>query len=165
MVKRRHLLRPLRVVKERFVRLRHARGHGVHSPFVYSIVREVFMCRPKRVRRGDMYSALRECGVARKSACELQRLAMYLGADGFGINCVDGKLSIITARCEDATLEQILTDAKSVGATVVVALDYNQRREWSRLKELIQEHGSAIVDRRAYLLIFNNHLPKHYYKL
>lgn len=30
-------------LKNRLVRARYFRGHGVHSPFVYAIVRQVFM--------------------------------------------------------------------------------------------------------------------------
>ena len=58
----------------RLVRARYFRGHGVHSPFVYDIVRG--SCRLPDVLPGrrDLYEALLTAGVSRRRAVQLQNL-------------------------------------------------------------------------------------------
>ncbi len=72
----------------------HFRGHGVHSPFVYSLVREVFLFCERR---------------------------------SFGVNCVH-------------------TDART-------------RRRMASL------HRSTSIERRGYLLLFDDGLPKQHFRL
>lgn len=72
-----------RRITSEWSRLRHRRGHGVHSPLVYSLVREVFMKR--HPDGGELYEALRGQGVRRKYAREIDGLHRYLGATGFSL--------------------------------------------------------------------------------
>ena len=58
----------------RLVRARYFRGHGVHSPFVYDIVRSVFMRDDLLPGRRDLYDALLTAGVSRRRAVQLQNL-------------------------------------------------------------------------------------------
>lgn len=45
-------------LRNRLSRVRYFRGHGVHSPFVYDIVRSVFMRDDLLPGRRDLYEAL-----------------------------------------------------------------------------------------------------------
>jgi hypothetical protein len=64
------------------VRLRHRRGHGIHSPFVFRLAREVFY-RPHKGQCNEMCQALIAAGIRPKHACEAERLCRQLGMDGF----------------------------------------------------------------------------------
>lgn len=70
----------------RLVRARYFRGHGVHSPFVYNIVREVFM--RGELLPGDRAAvpALRGAGVPERRAIQLQNVAIHCGYGTFGLN-------------------------------------------------------------------------------
>lgn len=51
-------------LRNRLSRARYFRGHGVHSPFVYDIVRSVFMRDDLLPGRRDLYEALLTAGVS-----------------------------------------------------------------------------------------------------
>ncbi len=75
----------------RFIkRIRHWRGHGVHSPMVYALVRNVFMKR--RVvgggNSGSVYETLRRHGAGKRTAAELHNLHDY---------CVKPRCEIVSA--------------------------------------------------------------------
>jgi hypothetical protein len=42
---------------------------------------------------------------------------------------------------------------------------YNNANRWRVCKEIVEQHRSTTVDNRAYLLVFNNHLPKQGFTL
>ena len=47
-------------------RARYFRGHGVHSPYIYKIVRQVFMQRKLYNPECDIYTTLEERGIAKR---------------------------------------------------------------------------------------------------
>ena len=55
----------------RVSRARYFRGHGVHSPFVYAIVRQVFM-QSKPVAEDELLASFLEAGIPRKRAVQLR---------------------------------------------------------------------------------------------
>lgn len=55
-------------------RARYFRGHGVHSPYIYAIVRQVFMRRGLYDESCALYTELVERGVAKRRAEELTNL-------------------------------------------------------------------------------------------
>ena len=69
----RRRLRGISRLTDRLSRARHFRGHGVHSPFVYGLVREAFMFH--RLRDGEhcLYDALRRVGIFHRRAVQLQK--------------------------------------------------------------------------------------------
>lgn len=66
-------------------RMRFWRGHGIHSPFMYALVRKVFMKR--RITGGDtgLYLALRERGVGKRSAVVLQNMFTHCDRESYTI--------------------------------------------------------------------------------
>ena len=81
----------------RLARARHFRGHGVHSPFVYALVREVFMRRGFPAGDRAFYEALRAAGVSARRATELQNLLHHCGYATFGVNCAEAvELNVLT---------------------------------------------------------------------
>lgn len=61
------------------MRARYFRGHGVHSPFVYDLVRHVFMRAELLPGDRSLYEALLAVGIAERRAVQLQNLAIHCG--------------------------------------------------------------------------------------
>ena len=83
-------------LRNRLSRARYFRGHGVHSPFVYDIVRSVFMCDDLLPGRRDLYEALLTAGVSRRRAVQLQNLMIHCGYTTFGLNRADAEFCVAT---------------------------------------------------------------------
>ena len=160
----------LRNLPSNIKRRRYWRGHGVHSPFVYTIVRQVFMC--KTLFEGDtsLYEALIKIGVPERRAVELQNLIKHCQYTSFGIDCeveqMEGKdMTIASLAVGRDQLRQMAQRATELRSTLcIIAPAFNQERDML-CKELIAQHKCTSVDNRGYLLLFNNHLPKQDFRL
>ena len=134
-------------LRNRLSRARYFRGHGVHSPFVYDIVRRVFMRDDLLPGRRDLYEALLTAGVSRRRAVQLQNLMIHCGYGTFA-----------------ATLALVRTAAEA-GHTVALMSPYDGCERQALCGQIVAEHASTTVDNRGYLLIFNNHLPKQHFRI
>lgn len=147
-------------------RWRYFRGHGVHSPYVYAIVRQVFMCRKLKTANSDLYAALLEREVVVRRAIELQNLVEHCHYTTW---CVDElratDLIVATLQTTYEHLESYAEYARSEGKTLCIIAPYNNAKRWSVAERIIAEHPSTTVDNRGYLLVFNNHLPKQDFRL
>ena len=94
-------------LRNRLSRARYFRGHGVHSPFVYDIVRSVFMRDDLLPGRRDLYEALLTAGVSRRRAVQLQNLMIHCGYTTFGLNRADAEFCVAT--CADVALRRLRT--------------------------------------------------------
>ena len=147
-------------------RARYFRGHGVHSPFVYDIVRKVFMQRELFATNSALYSALMDKGVAKRRAVQLANLAEHCGYDSWSIDTLDKKQMIIATLDSSCTeLARYAEYARENGSTLCIINPYNNRERWEACLGIIDTHPSTTVDNRAYLLVFNNHLPKQRFRL
>lgn len=112
-------------LRSHLARARFFRGHGVHSPFVYAIVRQVFM--KTELREGDrsLYAALRERGVNERRAVQLQNLFIHCGYNRFGMNrATEADLCIATADTPTDRLPQLAEAARREGATLCIMEPY-----------------------------------------
>lgn len=155
----------IRGVRDRLQRLRHFRGHGVHSPYIYSIVREVFM-------RRMLYSGVDamllleladlsvDISMSRRTLVELHNLFIHCGYKSFGVDpeSMTGLDYAIVTRNTNSTIEQ----ARVSGTTVVL---FGCSRSSIASLKLSESHSSTSLDRGQYVVIFNNHLPKQHYIL
>lgn len=147
-------------------RARYFRGHGVHSPFVYNIVRKVFMQSKLYTADNALYGELMDKGVAKRRSVQLANLAEHCGYDNWSIDSMeDKKMIIATLDIRHTELEQYAEYARQRGATLCIITPYNNRERWEVCRRIIDTHPSTTVDNRAYLLIFNNHLPKQRFRL
>lgn len=158
----------LKNLPDRVGRARYFRGHGVHSPFVYSIVREVFMSRELKSEKRELFHALRNMNYVRRRAIELQNLFLHLDYKTFSIDSLHEScdLCILT---EETTAEQTRTwvaEAAKRGTTVALLSPYAEGERQRLCQALIEEHPCTSVDNRGYILLFSDEkLPKQHYKL
>lgn len=152
-------------LRNRLSRARYFRGHGVHSPFVYDLVRSVFMRHELYAGDRRLYETLLAQGIGVRRAVQLQNLAIHCGYATFGMNRADADLCIFTREFDPAATVRLLLEASAGGHTVVLLAPYADRERQQLCRRLIAAHRSTTVDNRAYLLFFNNYLPKQHFRL
>ena len=158
----------LTLLGNRISRIKHFRGHGVHSPFVYNLVRKVFMHKQLPIGKpNSLYYALIERDVPQRRAVELQNMLYFCSADGFSIDNAPNleQMHIITATLPISEYSALYAKAVECGTTLVILSPYLNREHRAACTELLMRHGSTSVDNRGYIIFFNNHLPKQHYKL
>lgn len=157
----------LRTLPSRLKRARYFRGHGVHSPYVYDIVRKVFMKSKLQTSRTDLYECLRSRGISRRRATQLQNLLVHCGYDTFGIDRASERVDMLVATLatEAERLPQLAAEAERNRSTLCVMSPYLSAERQGACRRIVDAHPSTSVDNRGYLLLFNNHLPRQRFKL
>ena len=147
-------------------RARYFRGHGVHSPYVYNVVRQVFMQRELLAEEHPLHDMLLEYGVPRRRAVQLDNLVVHCDYKSWAVDSL-ARVDLIVATLATTYdhLEEYARYAREVGATLCIMAPYNNANRWGVVKALIEAHPSTTVDNRGYLLMFNNHLPRQRYRL
>ena len=162
----RNLKRRLQMLGNRISRIKHRKGHGVHSPFVYGFVRKVLMTKTLCEESGTaLYDTLLANDVAEKRARELHNTLCYIEGQSYSINEVECDLSILLEDYPTEQLRAAYEEAKREGVTLAICQPYLNRERQAEVKALIDEHRSTTIDNRAYILFFNNRLPKQHYRL
>ena len=151
-------------------RARYWRGHGVHSPFVYAIVREVFMEGVVKGDNRELLIALMDRGIGRRRAIELQNLVEHCKYNTFAIDITPEQMEgydfvISTLEAGNDVLGPLAQRASELGITLCIMLPSYDRKRDIACQELVKNHRCTSVDNRGYLLLFNNHLPKQEFRL
>lgn len=154
------------------IHVHHWRGHGIHSPFMYGIVRNVFM--KSRVVGPDrrLYEVLRRDGIEQKQAVKIQNLYTHCRMNGF--------LTIASGECLNriapdqlcillpgTSLETIATTARRVSechATLILLSPHRNARCWRFAQQIWRHYPCVSVDRRVMVLYFfsSKFQPQHY---
>ena len=151
----------LQLVAEQLYRARYFRGHGVHSPYVYSIVRKVFMQSRLTAHATDLHDALMAKGVAHRRCVQLQNLVAHCGYHSWKIDNMERcDFVVCTLAVASAELRDYAAYAREHGITLCIMSPYKCAERRDVCRAIVAEHPSTTVDNRAYLLVFNNHLPK-----
>ena len=162
----RSLKRRLSLIGNNIARVKHYRGYGVHSPFVYGLVRKVFMSKTLFEGTGsELFDALRKEGFSEKRARQLHNAMYYAEAKSFSINSVDAEFVVFTREVGVEELRRGYEEAKTKGAILVVGRPYYTRERQAEVRAMIEAHTSTSVDNRSYIIFFNNRLPKQHYRL
>ena len=158
----------LTLIGNHLSRIRHFRGHGVHSPFVYSLVRKVFMCKTLIDSKStELYNTLVTMETPIKRAIELQNIMHHMGYTTYSVDNIlcNAELNIITPALSATETIKAMSCATNNGSTVAILMPYINKVRDMMCREFIATHPSTSVDNRGYILFFNNHLPKQHYRL
>lgn len=122
--------------------------------------------------RGDLlpgdtglYRALLCAGVSHRRAVQLQNLAIHCGYDTFGLNRADADLCVLLRDLTRTQTLALVRAAAQAGHTVAVLSPYEGVVRQELCRQLVAGHASTSVDNRAYLLLFNNRLPKQHFRI
>ena len=154
--------------------LRHFRGHGIHSPYAYNLVRNTIYKR--NIVGGDqvLFEAMRTLGMPRRAAVQIQNICHYLHFKGFRIIASAAEVSSFDAGTlylthPNTSIEEMLRIFRGIyrieGSMIVLFPRSNARRHrlCHRLSKL--EEFLSIDNRRFTLWQFGHKLPKQRYKL
>lgn len=161
----------LRQLPVNIKRARYFRGHGVHSPFVYDIVRQVFMrSRLFAEGRTDLYYELLNRGVVQRRAVQLQNLMTHCGYESFDIDndAVSAPrcdMMIATVAVAPERLKAMAAHAAEMKSTLCIMSPTADGNRDESCREIVEAHCCTSIDNRGYLLIFNNYLPKQKFRL
>ncbi len=153
-------------------RLRHSRGYGVHSPFLYGVVRQAMM--PHHMVGGptQLHSDLQAAGIDKRTATRLQNYLHHVGLSEWSIDKVpsigaEESLMIATPDCPTEVLKQMITtvvgsEEHNTKATLCVI--HRRGKTSKRLRRrLVAEHKGMSAEKRHFtLLFFNPALPKQH---
>ena len=158
----------LTMLPSRVARVRYFRGHGVHSPFVYRIVRQVFMKREFLNEERAVYEALLAHQVAHKRAMQLQNLAVHCAYRTFAIDAWSEEADwlLLTPALSEEQSRVLIHHAATCGKMVALLTPYAGRERSEFCKAVIEEHRCTSVDNRGFLLLFTHpDLPKQHYRI
>ncbi len=154
----------------RSLRIRHYRGHGIHSPFAYGIARGICMHRRSLPRTGTVYSAVIKCGGSRREAGLVQALYAYAQCTECSI---DGEPAVrprdmqADGRALEVATGIAAAEAASPYAYVTCLLAPARNREWYRYcRTAAERHEGMGIDCRDALFLFrDNGLNREHLKL
>lgn len=158
----------LSMLPSKVARMRYFRGHGVHSPFVYRLVRQAFMCREVMGGERALFEALCARGIPRKWAVQLQNLYTHCGYRSFSMNRLDEPcdLCLLTAEVGEAETQAMARKAAEAHTTLVLLTPYEGRDRTRMCRHMIAAHPCTSVDKGGFLLLFSDpKLPKQHYRI
>ncbi len=153
------------------IHVRHWRGRGIHSPFMYAIVRSVFMQKRIIGRDQTLYNALIQHGIGRRSGIILQNLYTHCKMERFVlVGETDTPLPLGPVFCvllPDTSAETVALMARHVleqSGYLVVLAPHRSPHRWRVTQQIRWRHRCVSVDRKVMMLYFADPKlqPQHY---
>ena len=154
--------------------IRHFRGHGIHSPYMYAMVRNVLMKRPRLQQATTLYTNLRRFQVGRRTATYIQNLHSYCKYTHTVILNNNEQIETIlphttyiilsSAKLDD--LQRILAPIGQSECILYVLAPRYSRARYRACQRIIHTADCVSVDKGSFMFfIFNRKLQKQHYKL
>ena len=118
----------------------------------------------------ELHDRLIDSSVAKRRAIELQNLMLHCNYQTFCIDpeptqIPDCDMIVATLQSHDSVLPILAERAREKGVTLCIIAPALDSERNAACKDIVEKHRCTSVDNRAYLLLFNNHLPKQRFKL
>jgi hypothetical protein len=101
---------------------------------------------------------------------ELQNLLLHCKYSAYAIDIMPEQMEgydfvIATLDAGNDTLTALAQRAAELGITLCILSPSYDRNRDKVCQDIVKNHRCTSIDNRAYLLMFNNHLPKQEFKL
>lgn len=153
-------------------RVKHYRGHSIHSPFAYCLVREAFMKRSLRPDRPNrLYAELRKAGIGKYCAVQMQNMYDYCGYESYRFICkpediTDSALCLALADVGNGELDELLNAAHTTRCTIGVISPRNSRGRLRVCEKYAYRNVCLSIDKRGFIaFFFGQPLTKQHFKL
>ena len=156
------------------LRVKHFRGHGVHSPFVYTIIRKVFMRYTFASDGRSLYNELRAELCDKRSSRQLQNLYTHCEYSSFSIindsnsynPNIDSNIIIVSPSVDTQQIGVILDHSLQIGTPVVVMYPRSNKKRFKMCSDHIASDQYLTIDNRRFMLFYCDHkLPRQHFKL
>ena len=156
------------------LRVKHFRGHGVHSPFVYAIIRKVFMKYTFANDDRELYRGLRGELCDRKMSRQLQNLYTHCSYSSFFIVTEnnnydldkDYDIIIIAPNVDTQAIDKIFDTTLDTGTPVVVVYPRSNKKRYKLCSKRIDSDQYLTIDNRRFMLFYcDTKLPRQHFKL
>ena len=156
------------------IHIRHWRGRRIHSPFVYGVVREVFM-KKGVVGDRELYGILHSAGIRGKNAALLQNLYNYCGMERYAV--IDGNtapvlpvpfvertLCIVLSSTGPETACETARNMEGSGGILAVVSPHREKKRRRATENIRKKVRCVSIDRQVLKLYFFNPKlqPRHY---
>lgn len=147
-----------------FARIRHWRGHGIHSPYVYRLVREVFMDHTIAHDPHGPYDELRRMGIRKKTARQIHNLHCFSGCCEYAIGeATKADFRIVPA---GSPHDSVAANLDSRDGIIIVLRPYGRRATLDECKrEAVRQRGLTIDKGRFFVFFPTETEPKQHFKI
>lgn len=162
------------VYSRTLIRMKHYRGGGVHSPFVYGVIRNAMMKTKPESADCPLFDELRRRRFSKRRAAQLQNLytfhaytsARFAESGGEFPPLDAGTLCFAMPSLSADDTRRLVEKAAGTGCTLCLAAPYSSRQRNRMANLLVASHRHTSIDNRGFLLLFfNERLPKQHFKL
>ncbi len=124
------------------------------------------MRRTFSTQQSLLYDLLLGLGVRNRCATEIENLRHHCGYSSFGVDTLEPLNMVVYSVGYDYQLtQQAIENGVSCGTTIVILSPYATPHRAKMCDKIVAQHHSTTLNRRGYLVVFNNHLPKQHFVL
>ena len=155
--------------------VRYWRGHGIHSPFMYALVRHVFMKHTLQQNSSSIYFQMRKHAIGPRDAVKLQNLYSYMHYNS--VTVIDhapehthsfkhhsGGLYVVTDTACESYITELASDISEGINTMVVSGARRNRGRNTMCHKIRHDLRCISVDKGGMMYYFFDHRfqPQHY---